>query len=311
MGMSNSKYGDEQSDTTDSPSSTKDVNPNISTLYLLSLSMLIIKSESVQSLYGDTLVLSNDQSSWNMTLIVHNNIIKYMNDNDMMIKIIFRDQRKYDRYVMQTKLFPFNKIQNTNFSSYHFYNECPIGKKDKYGIYIELDKFEHHIFDTIIQNDTLREKHIDSYYEIIGCGLNKYRPEEFAKYWSLLIQNYENVSNITYNSLLKNNTNLEYILTDPWFALFSLCGEEYKLWWEEKLVSLNSSMNWKKMYAISNSFYKKHNCEMRDIVNGIQKILGTIGCTISITNIYDINMLGNMCQKVCKYVEDKNIYEFY
>lgn len=267
--------------------------------YYLSLSTLIIKPDNKPYLSGNTLVLNNGQQNWRMTFIIHKKIANYIDNNKSLIQILFKDKNQNNRNILQSKLSCTIEIENTDFVSYSTCCNCPVKYTTILNIYFALENHEHQLFNiTAFKYDD--EK---SHYKIFTEGLNKFNEEEFTKYWSLCIENYSNISKVTHYIVSKNNINEEHILNDPWFALFSICEDDDTNYWIDQLKLLNSDVNWKKLCEISRNFYKKYKYEPKHIRKSLQRLLSTIGYSASLIDHIDINIIGNMCQKISEYIK--------
>lgn len=283
---------------------------NINISYFLSMSMLIIKHDSTPFLCEKTLVSTNGQENWRVTIILHKDLVNYIRDSNLSVEIIFKDQHNFNNHALESKLLRKNDIENTNFTSYSFCCKRPIRYGYIFNIYITLQNSEHYMFDVAtFKNNIPIEKQFakKSYYEIFITGLNEFNEDEFTKYWALCINDINNVSIVTHYTVSKNDINEEVIVNDPLFALFSVCDDEDIDFWIETLELFNCHVDWKKLCNISRNFYKKFKYQHKHIIKGVQQLTNTISYSASVIDHIDVNILGNICEKIYKYNQKNNL----
>lgn len=300
MGLSSSKNDDIDTDSpVDSnnffPETRAYVDIDYDMQFLLSLSTVVIKADNCPILFRKTLVFPDDYSNWKVILIMHNKLVNYIVENNLLAKIVISNIKNGSHHTFSSRLLDTCAIGSTDFTSYNFYCECPIEKKNRYSVSIELENYKHNLFEIGVTND-IYDDNCESYYDIFTQGFSKFGGDEFTKYWSLCVEDIQNISKITHYFIKKNNINEEHILDDPWFAMLSATEKVDTAILFDKLNLLNTNVDWKKLYDISVDFYSKYKYETRHIKNGLQKLPSIIGSTASTNKNVDINTIGFLCQ---------------
>lgn len=265
---------------------------------LLSEFILIIKPNSRTSISEKVFIVNKNGCEWEHILIVHNDLVDHVTNRSLSIKIEFTEKNG-NNFCLKSDLARVQKIGETQFSSYCF-NYGSLYQRNnrvtKYAVNIALKSYSHHLYDIIIGDDVAEEKYLDSYYTIFLDGLKKYDDGEFLKYWSLCTENTENISKVTYYILSKNDINEEHVIRDPWFALFCACDDINVSVLISKLEDLNPNINWKKLYEISNNFYKKYKYEPKHIKDALRKFPQVINQLANLSGSSDVKLLGLICQ---------------